>query len=350
MRNIRIKHVLEVKSYMDISPKDSTKISRKRRILTLDGGGILGTFPAAFLAGIEHQLGHPISNYFDLICGTSTGGIIAIGLGLGLSASDILTIYQDGAAIFGQNYHPAKNFVLNRLRGVKWLVRRKYSSDVLRDKLVEALGDRKLGEAARRLVIPAWSPVAQRVYIYKTAHHPRFTTDYNSLAVDAALATSAAPTFFQQHITSDDVGLIDGGIWANNPIAVAVTEAIGVLQWPADSLHVLSLGCLNEAYNLPKGAGIGLLAQKLVKLFMDGQSHGAMGIAKLLTGHEHERKAIYRIDHTVPANRYTLDGVEAIQDLKGLGFTLAREQLPILKPIFFSELADPFVPYYTPNK
>ena len=336
---------------MDASPDSNTELSGKRRILALDGGGILGTFPAAFLAGIEKQLGQPIGDYFDLICGTSTGGIIAIGLGLGLSASDLLALYENsGAAIFGQNYHPIKNFALNQLRGARWLIRRKYSSDALHDTLVATLGDKKLGEAKRRLVIPAWSPVAQRVYIYKTAHHERFTTDYNSLAVDAALATSAAPTFFQQHITMDDVGLIDGGIWANNPIAVAVTEAIGVLKWPADNLHVLSIGCLNEAYSLPKGAGVGLLARKLVKLFMDGQSHGAMGIAKLLTGHEHERQTIYRIDHTVPANRYTLDGVEAIQDLKGLGFTFAREQLPILKSVFFSELAEPFIPYYTHTK
>ncbi len=67
------------------------------------------------------------------------------------------------------------------------------------------------------------------VYIYKTAHHPRLKTDYRSPAVDAALATAAAPTYFRQHITQHDVGLLDGGVWANNPVAIAVVEAIGVL-------------------------------------------------------------------------------------------------------------------------
>ena len=66
-----------------------------KRILTIDGGGIRGTFPAAFLANIEQDLGQPIGRYFDLIAGTSTGGIIAIGLALGLRAADILKLYEE---------------------------------------------------------------------------------------------------------------------------------------------------------------------------------------------------------------------------------------------------------------
>jgi uncharacterized protein len=74
-----------------------------RKILTIDGGGIRGTFPAAFLANLEKDLEQPIGRYFDLIAGTSTGGIIAIGLGLGMTAADILTLYEEkGPAIFAQ--------------------------------------------------------------------------------------------------------------------------------------------------------------------------------------------------------------------------------------------------------
>src|SRR5437660_1257046 len=76
-----------------------------RRILSIDGGGILGTFPAAVLAEIEQHLDYPIGSYFDLIAGTSTGGIIAIGLAMGLKASELLHLYETkGPAIFGQNY------------------------------------------------------------------------------------------------------------------------------------------------------------------------------------------------------------------------------------------------------
>jgi len=321
--------------------------TNKRRILSIDGGGILGTFPAAFLAGIEEQLDRPIGEYFDLISGTSTGGIIALGLGMGLSAADILRMYEDnGPEIFGQHGRWLQSFLATKLRSIRWLYRRKYSSESLRATLSALFGDKRIGDAKHRLVIPAWNPTAQSVYIYKTPHHPRFRTDYKSRIVDAALATSAAPTYFQQHMTEESVGLIDGGIWANNPIAVAVTEAIGILKWPADEIYVLSLGCLDEAYTLPKAAGVGPLATKLVSLFMNGQSHGAMGIAKLLTGHEHERNAIFRVNHTVPAGKYSMDGVSEIKDLKGLGFSYARERFPSLEAIFFDVTAEAFEPIY----
>ena len=75
-----------------------------RRILSIDGGGIKGTMPAAFLAGLEEDLGQPIGRYFDLIAGTSTGGIIALGLGLGRTAKELLELYERrGPVIFGQD-------------------------------------------------------------------------------------------------------------------------------------------------------------------------------------------------------------------------------------------------------
>lgn len=323
----------------------------KRRILCIDGGGILGVFPAAVLAELEQHLDQPIGSYFDLIAGTSTGGILAIGLSLGLPASELLDLYEKrGPQIFGQDHGPLGNLVLRNVRGVRWLYRRKYDSDALRAVLQEVLGNRRIGDARTRLIVPAWNPVAQSVYIYKTAHHRRLKTDYKSLAVDAALATSAAPTYFQHHITQYDVGLLDGGIWANNPVAIAAVEAITLLGWPRESLQILSLGCLEETYTIPKWAGLGTLGSKIVKLFMDGQSHGAMGIAKLLTGHEHDRTAIYRINHTVPNNAYKMDDTRVIQDLKGLGHTKARDQLPVLESVFFDRPAKSFTPVHRLNE
>jgi patatin-like phospholipase/acyl hydrolase len=319
----------------------------KRRILCIDGGGILGTFPAAFLAGLEQHLNRPIGSYFDLIAGTSTGGIIAIGLAMGLRASDLLKLYEKhGFEIFGDGPSSMANYVHRKIRAVRWCYRRKHDPGPLRAVLHEALGDKRIGDARTRLVIPAWNPVARSVYIYKTAHHSRLRNDYKSSAVDAALATAAAPTYFPQHITEHAVGLVDGGIWANNPVAIAVVEAITLLGWPGNSLHVLSLGCLEETYTIPKWVGIGTLGTKLVKLFMDGQSHGSMGIAKLLTGHEHERTAIYRINHVVPYNTYKMDDSRVVQDLKGLGHSFARDRQAILDPVFFTGPAEAFEPVY----
>jgi len=318
-----------------------------RRILCIDGGGILGTFPAAFLASIESELDRPIAEYFDLIAGTSTGGILAIGLGMGLTAAEVLDLYERrGPEIFGAHANPLINRALGISRTLRRVVSSKYTSDGLRTVLGAVLGNRRLGESRTRLVIPAWDPACQTVYIYKTAHHPRLKRDYKALAIDAALATSAAPTFFREHVTGESVGLIDGGVWANNPIAIAVVEAIGLLGWNASQLRVLSLGCLAETYSLPKSAGLSTIGLKLTKLFMDGQSHGAMGMAKLLTGHEHYQEAVFRIDQVVPSNKFEMDDVRMIPDLKGMGYAKARDRISVLSPVFFEQSAEPFIPEY----
>src|SRR6185437_16192569 len=107
-----------------------------RRILAIDGGGIKGAFPAAFLARVEEELGEPIVDYFDLIAGTSTGGIIALGLGLGLSAKEILNLYvENGRRIFPHTFGLA-------LPGV---FRAKYAKAALPEVLQEVFGNRLLG-------------------------------------------------------------------------------------------------------------------------------------------------------------------------------------------------------------
>lgn len=317
-----------------------------RRILTIDGGGIRGTFPAAFLANLEKDLEHPIGRYFDLISGTSTGGIIAIGLALGMSAADILKLYEDkGPAIFAQTRSGLSGWLARYFRHSKWLFwGPKYSARPLHEALTEVFGVRRLGEAQTRLMIPAWHPKTQGVYIFKTAHHPRFQTDYKELAVDAAMATAAAPTFFTQHITANDVGLVDGGLWANNPTGIAVVEAIATLGWPADDLKVLSIGCLEDIKAIREAYGAARLVPQLSSLFMADQSHGSLGIAHILTGDPHDRRAIYRISQPVPDGFYTLDDTRRIHSLKDRAFTEARIQKPILQPEFFAEPAEEFVP------
>ncbi len=187
------------------------------------------TFPAAFLAALEQHLNRPIVSYFDLIAGTSTGGIIAIGLEyepFGLSY--LLDLYeQRGPEIFGGD-RPVADYLCRNLRALRWVYRRKHDPAPLRTVLHDVLGEK--GSVTRKPDLSSpLNPVAQSVYIYKTAHHPRLRNDYKSFAVDIALATAAAPTYFPQHITEHGVGLLDGGIWANNPIDLAVVEAVTLL-------------------------------------------------------------------------------------------------------------------------
>lgn len=319
-----------------------------RRILSIDGGGIMGTQPASFLSSLEEDLGRPIGEYFDLIAGTSTGGILAIGLAMGLPARDLLDLYvRRGPRIFGQSGGVLASFAGDVWRRLRHIVAAKHDADLLRAELVTVLGDRRIGDARTRLVIPAWDADHRGVYIYKTAHHARLKTDYKCMAVDAAMATAAAPTFYRRHRTADDVGLLDGGVWANNPIALAVVEAITLLGWPASSLRVLSLGCVNEVYMIGEAPGWGGLAKNVTRLFMDGQSHGALGMAKLLTGHQYEREAIFRCCPDVPKDFFRLDDTRKIAQLKGMGAASARKERSRLEPVFLTEPVEPFKPVYT---
>lgn len=324
-----------------------------RRLLCIDGGGITGTFPAAVLASLEENLDEPIGTYFDLIAGTSSGGILAIGLSMGIRASDLLEMYKKhGPEIFGQSYNePIRNFLIRKWRSIRHLYSNKYDSDALRKTLEAVLKDKLIGEAKTRLIIPAWNPAMQHVYIYKTAHHRRFPDDYQSLAVDAALATSAAPTYFRQHVTEDGIGLIDGGIWANNPIGLAAVEATSVLGWSPKSIRILSIGCLQEIYKTPDKMGLLAAKGKIIDMFMDGQSHGALEIAKLITGHEYQgHQSIYRIDHVVPEDQYRIDDITKINALKEFGSVKVRSEFPNLLPIFFQDKARRFNPCYKIQK
>jgi patatin-like phospholipase/acyl hydrolase len=328
----------------DDSPLDDGNIFR---ILSLDGGGIRGVFPAAFLARLEEYLECPIGRYFDLIAGTSTGGIIAIGLGLGLPARDILQLYvAEGPVIFDQQHGAVENWVRQKMRGMAHLLVTKHSSEPLRRALESVLHRRKLGESHTRLVIPAWHPVLERVYIYKTAHHPRLEMDYKQPAIDAAMATAAAPTFLKPHMTESAVELVDGGVWANNPIGLAAIEAVGMLRWPGEKLKILSIGTINEPGQLPRLRGKLPMAASVTRLFMAGQAHSAIGIAKIITGDVHERKAIWRIDQQAPESRYTLDNAAHISEMCDRAFAEAREQLPELRRHFFGQPAAKFVPFH----
>jgi uncharacterized protein len=223
----------------------------------------------------------------------------------------------------------------------------KYSSQPLLDALTGILGQRRLGESRTRLVIPAWHQMLERVYIYKTAHHPRLETDYKRLALEAAMATAAAPTFLKPHLTSDAIELVDGGVWANNPIGVATIEAVGMLNWPAARLKILSIGTISDVRAPPRFKGKLPMAPSVARLFMAGQSHSALGTAKIITGDGHDHKAIWRVDQVAPAGRYTMDGAERIAEMKNRGFTEAREQLPELRRHFFDGEAEPFVPFHS---
>ena len=308
--------------------------TRTYRILTIDGGGIKGVFAAALLAEFEKNLGHPIAEHFDLIVGTSTGGIIALGLGLGLSAQELLEFYErNGPSIFAGR----------RRRTLRPLFAAKYDPTPLQDALDQAFGDKLLGDSRTRLVIPSLNLETGEVHVFKTAHHSRFVRDYKEKAVDVALATAAAPTYFPTHSLSSGEPLVDGGMWANNPMGVAAVEAVGLLEWPRGQVKLLGVGCTEsplDTVNRPARGLVNYWAKRLVGTFMSGQSSSSIGTAQLLLGHDN----VHRISPRVGGSGYQLDGVNAIKSLKGLGASEARKEYPKVQSMFFSDQCQPFVP------
>ena len=325
----------------------------KRRILALDGGGIKGAFAAAFLETIEEATGKRIADHFDLIAGTSTGGIIAIGLGLGMSAREIMQFYvNDGPRIFDRQNSLYSNGWLSSLTDWfnrswkigKQLAAPKYDPTQLKNALERAFQSKRLGDSTVRLVIPAYHADKEDVYVFKTRHLPRLQMDWKESAVNVALATAAAPTYFQAHPMPSGAPLIDGGIWANNPAGLAAVEARSVLGWKDDDLFIVRLGCTEELLDIPVESGYAGLLLKSTTLFMQGQSRGADGTAMLLSDHRQEAPRFFPFQPKVSAGKFTLDGVGMIDRLRGLGAGHAREALPLFEKHFLYEKAEPFVP------
>lgn len=265
---------------------------RDFRILSIDGGGIRGIFPAAFLAGLEEQYlgGSSVSSYFDLITGTSTGGIIGIGLGAGLRSSELRDLYLER----GREIFPPTGAVARRTMRLSRFFRRRYDREPLVRVLSEYLGDRTLGESHSRLCIPTCEGRHSDLYVFKTPHHPDFRLDGIERMVKVAVATSAAPTYFRP---LDDGGytFLDGGVWANNPIMIGLTEALSSFSVPRERIHILSIGCGNTPYTVgrwQKRLGGMLAWRDIISAAMRFQSLSAMGQAGLLIG----RDRVTRID------------------------------------------------------
>lgn len=312
-------------------PADSQPAVRFQ-ILSLDGGGYRGIYSAAVLAAIEEDLGNPITQYFDLITGTSTGGIIAIGLGAGLRPREIVEFYARwGPVIFRKQ----------PLRTAFGLWRRKYGSETRRSALTEVLGERTMGDSASRLVIPAYDLGADGVYVFKTPHHVRLKRDWKERLVDVAMATSAAPTYFPA-ASLGGIRLVDGGVWANNPIVIGIAEAISMCGVPLESIRAFSLGTTSDiAHRHPRLDEGGLLqwARAGIDVLLRGQSVGADGTAQhLLTPDRYLRH-----DPSVPEGVLKMDRCDT-EALIGLARTRSRE----LMPFFNAKFADHHAPAYQP--
>lgn len=302
------------------------------QILSLDGGGLKGLFPAALLAQFEQDLDIRIVDHFDLIVGTSTGGLIALGLGAGVPLPKMVDFYvRLGPQVFKTGV----------LRSAKQALSAKHSAKPLRRALDEVLGDRLLGQSEKRLVIPSYSLDDDDVYLFKTPHHTRLRRDGMVSMVDVALATSAAPTYLPAARVGNQ-RLIDGGVWANNPTFVGVAEAVSMLGASLDQVSVLSLGTTDPLSSRPRRLERGGFFQwglSATSLILRAQSLGTLHASEHLLG---QVGRLTRIDPTVEDGLFDLDKLDPVR-IRGLAETVSRKCSPLVEG-FTKHRAASYVP------
>jgi patatin-like phospholipase/acyl hydrolase len=223
------------------------------KILAIDGGGVKGLYSSTILEHLEDKFEVSISDYFDMICGTSTGGLLALALSLKIPTKEISDIYlKEGKKIF-----PDNNKILAFIKQIFW--KGKYSEGPLKQVLFDVFGERKLEQSNNLLCIPSFSITDARPWVFKYDHKEgELGRDNKAKYVDVALATSAAPTYFPiaEIEYYDSKQFIDGGVWANNPTLVGLIEALTYYVGEGkkfDKIKILSLSSLTNTGGKPTG-------------------------------------------------------------------------------------------------
>jgi predicted acylesterase/phospholipase RssA len=307
------------------------------KILSIDGGGIRGIIPALVLAEIEQRTGRPIARLFDLIAGTSTGGILALGLTIPknpptplYAASQLFEMFErEGGRIFSSRlFHKAA--ACGNLR------RAKYPATGIEQVLLEYFGNSRLSDAATDVLITSYEIERSFPFFFRSAI-ARERSDYDFPAREVARATSAAPTYFQpmklpSGTFTDHYTLIDGGVCANNPAACALVEA-RTTQPDATDFLVVSLGtgeltcCL--PYEQAKNWGVIRWAVPVLDVVFAGASRTVdYQLRQLLPGTSAQCKRYYRFQATLDGHNHRLDNAspENITALKALAYNLVERE------------------------
>ena len=207
------------------------------RILSIDGGGIRGIIPCIILKEIQSRLRRDISNVFDVIGGTSTGGIIALGLSArkpgnrlqnAFRVKDMLKLYKDhGKEIFGSRpFKSYKDEILSLHPKLSDILEKPYDAKGLEQLLQDKFGNAMLNETLTNIIVTSYD-INKGESFYFSSRQAKNSNE-NFYIKDVARATSAAPTFFKPKEIKrekDHLVLVDGGVFANNPSVLAYSEA-----------------------------------------------------------------------------------------------------------------------------
>jgi uncharacterized protein len=249
------------------------------RILALSGGGFLGLYSASVLAAIEAHVGEPIGRRFDLIAGTSVGGIVAAAVAFERPLEEIVAFFKEhGQEVFSSRARPSGT--VGRLMDLsRSVLGPKYSNAALRAALEAQLGGATLRQAPHPLVLPAVNVTRSLTKVFKTPHAKASRGDEDVVVADAVLAACAAPAYFPSVEIGGEL-FADGGLVAVAPDQVALHEAEHFMDIPPARVRMLSIGTATAGYQPAEGVdadagAVGWLAdgRLIMTLISVGQQH-----------------------------------------------------------------------------
>ena len=276
---------------------------RPFRVLALDGGGMRGLYSATVLHYLARRVATEagkgeldVGKGFDLITGTSTGGLLGCALAHGCSTSQIMSLYQDKGSMIFKDPTPANG------KFYRWAFRNRKKSAAcaapLREELESLFGGTTLEDLycsrGIALCIPVTNVSSQKSQVFKTPHLPSYTRDRKYKLVDVCMATSAAPFFFPLAVIDDPTNpasheaFADGGLWANSPVLVGLIEAVLLQKERPIQIISVSTCAPPTGKSIERGtenwgvrdwkAGVGAL-----ELSLEAQSAGHLFMAKLIS-------------------------------------------------------------------
>ncbi len=322
------------------------------KILAIDGGGIRGIIPAKILSEYEEEMKVNNPNYkiyeeFDLICGTSTGAILAIGLSLGIPAIELMNFYKD----YAREIFPKWYFKILP-QGARVLTTSIYSNRRLHQKLKEIFSKANdgtpplLNDLKTKVCIPSYNGNVGEINVLKTKHHPEYNRDYKLPAHDVALSSASAPVYFPPHSfefnnkfgSGNNVNMIDGGIFANNPALIGILEAADKLNINFSDIKVVSIGTgkgkqiIKKTWT-PKNFWYWFVPKpRLLEMILDSQSQITDRYIDFLQRRLGKGSASFkylRIQHEFGSDVVSLNasGKQDISRLENIGGELAKKEV-----------------------
>lgn len=279
--------------------------SNKFRILSIDGGGARGIYPAIILKKIQDEMGINFAEHFDIIVGTSTGAIIAAGLACDIELEKIIDLYRD----------ESKNIFKNIFKK-KGMFKAKYDSQCLKELLEKEFGNTKMKDITKTiLLIPATNLNAGKPFVCKSPYKGEFIRDGDFFVKDILLAACSAPVYFNpQKLTnksneSNKYFLADGGLWGNNPSMIGLVEALSKnrLNIKKENISLFSIGTGNWSVNYSlnkKTWGLINWGKKLVELAFITQSISAENMVKLLIGEDQYLRVNFEKKQKISLDKY----------------------------------------------